>query len=367
MRVLVMGGTQFNGLALVHELANTGHDVTILNRGKSEADLPLGVHRVYADRTDEAQMREVLAGVDVDAVIDVSAYQPADVELMVDIFRHRIAHYIFISSTVIYAASDLLPITEDHPLDRSATQNEYGRSKILCEDILIREWRENRFPASIVAFSMVMGTGNILPDREQRMFQRLLQDREILIPGDGQVVQQVGHADDQSRALRMMLGQPITFGERYNLTGGDFFTQEGYVDTFAAVVGKEPEKVFIPASLMNDVWDGRVEVELPTVEAKVDIRSTEKVDHLLVNRFMLTMLVQQIAPHIHRWNRNAIFSVDKLRRHVGWEPELPFPRAVERTYRWYRSAGLDRSQTFNFAFEDQLIRLARERIARESS
>ena len=37
MRVLVMGGTQFNGLALVHDLANTGHQVVILNRGKSEA------------------------------------------------------------------------------------------------------------------------------------------------------------------------------------------------------------------------------------------------------------------------------------------------------------------------------------------
>ena len=32
MRVLVMGGTQFNGLALVHELVTTGHDVVILNR-----------------------------------------------------------------------------------------------------------------------------------------------------------------------------------------------------------------------------------------------------------------------------------------------------------------------------------------------
>ena len=141
MKVLVMGGTQFNGLALVHELAQSGHDVTILNRGQSEANLPLGIHRVFADRTDEAQMRDVLGSVDVDAVIDVSAYRPFDVELMVDIFRGRIAHYIFISSTVIYATSDLLPITEDHPVDRSPTQNDYGINKLLCEDILIRNLR----------------------------------------------------------------------------------------------------------------------------------------------------------------------------------------------------------------------------------
>lgn len=363
MRVLVMGGTQFNGLALVHELAQTGHDVVILNRGQSKADLPVGIERVYADRTHHEQMREVLGAVDVDAVIDVSAYLPEDVELMIDIFRGRIAHYIFISSTVIYAATDHLPITENHAVERGPDQQAYGRNKLLCEDILLREWRENQFPCSIVPFSMVMGAGNILPDREQRMFQRLLQNRPILIPGRGRMMQQVGHAEDQARALRMMLCKPITFGQRYNLTGGDYFTQEGYVDTFGRILDKTPEKIFIPASLMDDLWHGRVQVELPRTQTKADIRSGEKPDPIQINRFMLTMLVQQIAPNIHHWDRSTLFSVDKLRRDVGWEPELSFPRAVERTWRWYQAAGLDQSQTFDFGFEDELIRLARERQA----
>ena len=41
-----MGGTSFNGLSLVRELAKTGHDVTICNRGKSEAQIPRGVQRI---------------------------------------------------------------------------------------------------------------------------------------------------------------------------------------------------------------------------------------------------------------------------------------------------------------------------------
>ena len=40
MRVLVMGGTQFNGLALVHELVRQGHEVTVCNRGRTESDIP---------------------------------------------------------------------------------------------------------------------------------------------------------------------------------------------------------------------------------------------------------------------------------------------------------------------------------------
>ena len=42
MRVLVMGGTQFNGRALVNELARAGHDVTVCNRGRTPAELPAG-------------------------------------------------------------------------------------------------------------------------------------------------------------------------------------------------------------------------------------------------------------------------------------------------------------------------------------
>jgi nucleoside-diphosphate-sugar epimerase len=355
-----MGGTQFNGLALVHELARTGHDVVILNRGQSQADLPMGVERVYADRTHEEQMRDALGSLDVDAVIDVSAYRPEDVSLMVDLFRGRIAHYIFISSTVIYAASDHFPITENHPVERGSIQNEYGVNKLLCEDILFREWRENRFPASVVAFSMVMGAHNILPDREQRMFQRVLRNRPILIPGNGRMLQQVGHADDQARALRMLLGEPRSFGQRYNLTGADYFSQEGYVDTFGRIVERGLEKVFIPASLMEDLWQGRIELELPKAQAKVDIRSKAKVSRMMINRFMLSMLVQQIAPHIHHWDRSTLFGVDKLRRDCGWEPELSFPRAVERTWRWYQSEGLPESQSFDFGFEDELIQLVHD-------
>ena len=49
MRVLVIGGTMFNGLALVRDLAREGHEVWILNRGKTEADLPEGIERLYCD------------------------------------------------------------------------------------------------------------------------------------------------------------------------------------------------------------------------------------------------------------------------------------------------------------------------------
>ena len=154
----------------------------------------------------------------------------------------------------------------------------------------------------------------------------------------------------------------VTFGERYNLTGGDYFSQEGYVDEFGRLLGHTPDKVFIPPAMMEDLWLGRLEVKLPKTQTKADTRSGHPVsDHVQTNRFMLTMLVQQIAPNIHHWDRSTLFSVEKLRRHVGWEPELTFKASVERTWRGYQAAGLDKTQQFDFTFEDELIRMARER------
>ena len=56
-----MGGTNFNGLSLVRELVRQGHDVTVLNRGKSEADIPASVNRLVADRSEPDTVRAALA------------------------------------------------------------------------------------------------------------------------------------------------------------------------------------------------------------------------------------------------------------------------------------------------------------------
>lgn len=354
MQVLVMGGTQFNGLALVHELVRHGHRVSVLNRGRTKAELPRSVERLVADRTDFRALADALGGREFDAVIDVSAYRLEDVRFMTEHLRGRTGHYVFISSTVIYAAADLLPIGEDHPVDRGPRQNEYGLQKLLCEDLLLHEHRENGFPASVVALSMVFGPHNIIPDREQRMFARLLQDREILIPGDGTTLAQVGHVDDQARALRMLLGRPQTFGRRYNLTGSDCFTAEGYVDTFAEILGREARKVFVPAQLMDDLHDGRLPLQGGGLRATVDTR-TGHGDALARTQFQLSCLVQRIAPTIHGWRRNVFFGIDRLRQDVGFEPTISFPAAVEQTWRWYRDSGLAEQRRFDFAWEDAIL------------
>jgi len=361
VRVLVMGGTQFNGLALVRGLARSGHEVTVCNRGRTRAKLPQGVRRLVCDRSDHEALRAVLGGEDFDVVHDVSAYRPDDVRSMIEIFRGRIAHYVFASSTVTYAATDRLPIAEDHPQERGGAQDEYGLNKILCEDLLLRAHRESGFPATITAYSMVFGPNNIIPDREQRMFVRLLRGRKVLVPGDGTTLGMVGHVDDQARALRMLMQQPVTHGRRYILTGDTYYSDDGYVDTIASVLGVDPEKVRVPAELMDDLWSCRVPIETKPPEVRADTRATAAPDARRLQLWRLQGLIQRLAPNLHHWNRSVLFSVERLKRDIGWTPEYDFRGAVEQTWEWFQREGLDRTRDFDFAWEDDLLaRVARE-------
>jgi nucleoside-diphosphate-sugar epimerase len=364
VKVLVVGGSQFNGFALVQELVRRGHDVTVVNRGRTEAPFPDGVRRLTADRTDRHRMSEVLGTEEFDCVHDMCAYHPQDVESMIELLRGRVGHYVFVSSTVIYARSTILPITEESPVDRSELQIEYGLHKLLCEDRLLEEFETSGFPATTVALSMVMGPRNIVPDREQRMFVRLLQGRPVLLLGRGTALGQIGDVDDQAEALCDVMGQPVTFGQRYNLTGGQSFSDEGYVDVFAEVVGAEAHKVFVPADVVDGVWNGRLELGLarPT-GAHIDIRTTQAEQRMqemaIRQRYQLTNLVQKLAPHLHRWDDSVLFGIDKLARDVGWRPRRTFRETVEKTYDWFTREGIADRVTFDFAFEDELFEHAR--------
>ncbi|HEU5308148.1 MAG TPA: NAD-dependent epimerase/dehydratase family protein [Acidimicrobiia bacterium] len=366
MKALVVGGSQFNGFALVQELVRRGHDVTVLNRGRTEAPFPDGVTRITADRTDRDRMAEVLAGTEYDCVLDMCAYHPEDVEVMVELLRDRVGHYVFVSSTVIYARASILPITEESAVDRSDAQIEYGLHKLLCEDRLLAEFAASGFPATTVALSMVMGPRNIVPDREQRMFVRLLRRRPVLLLGRGRALGQIGDVDDQAAALCDVMGQPVTFGQRYNLTGGQYFTDEGYVDVFSAVVGAEVDKVFVSADVVDDVWHGRLELGLgrPT-GAHIDIRTTaaeQRMQEMAIRqRYQLANLVQKLAPHLHHWDDSVVFGIDKLARDVGWRPRRTFRETVEKSYEWFMREGVADRVTFDFAFEDELLGHTKER------
>ena len=195
---------------------------------------------------------------------------------------------------------------------------------------------------------------------------RLLQGRPVLIPGDGTTLQQIGHVDDEAKALRMAMGNPNTFGKRYNVTGKDYYTDEGYVDTFAKVVGVEPEKVFIPAPMMDDIWLDRVSLDGDVAALRPrEVRSYENAASVQAlsqsNMRLAQSLIQRLNPQLHHWNHNTVFAIDRMRDDFGFVPDYTFQSAVEQTYDWFMSQGLDKVRQYDFGWEDTLIEAIRSR------
>ncbi len=364
MKVLVMGGSLFNGRSLVQALVEAGHDVTVSNRGRTPTVLPDGVDLLVADRTDHDQVRSVLGGTEWDAVVDMSAYHPEDTRLMCDVLADSCGHYVFISSTVTYASPpDGEVIDESFPDDRGPDQNEYGLHKIFCEEQLFGAYEATGFPATTVPLSMVFGPHNALPGREQRMFTRMLAGRPVLVPGDGSTRGIVGHVDDQSRAIEAILGVEASFGRRFNLTGDDPHTDTRYVDVFSAVTGTSCETVSIPAELMDQLWDGEVSVSRPGgSRTTMDIRPTEAAVERVIphaHKFALANIIQRLQPNVHRWDTDVVFSVDALKEVTGWAPKFTFDQAVEQTYDWWRNSEYPDTVEQDFGFEDEILAMIR--------
>lgn len=359
-----MGGSAFNGRALVPALVRAGHEVTVCNRGRTPVQHPPGVVAIAADRTDHDATRAALAGSSWDVVIDMTAYHPNDVQLMVDIFEGAVGHYIFVSSTVIYGAVDAAnpgPITETHPVERAGAQFEYGLHKILCEDVLRQAHADHGFPATTVCLGMSFGPNNALPTREQRMFARMLAGRPILLPGDGSAQTVVGYVEDQAEAFVALCGLEASFGKRFNLTGDDPHTNERYIDTFAQVVGVEPNVVSVPAELMDKLWAKEIALTpMGGTRSTMDIRPTEAARESVtphLHKIPLASLTQRLQPSIHDWASDCVFSVDAIKEMTGWSPAHTFDTAVADAYEWWQGTDLAETTEHDWRFEDEIYDL----------
>ena len=138
MRVLVLGGTRFLGRAVVDALLEQRHEPTLFNRGLTNPGLYPDVEQLRGDRSNDLS---ALAGREWDAVLDVAAYFPDEVQRAVDVLRGRVGRYVFVSSISVYADHSIPQVEGDavHELgpgdetdDRPET---YGARKAACERI----------------------------------------------------------------------------------------------------------------------------------------------------------------------------------------------------------------------------------------
>ena len=68
MRILMIGGTGTISSAITRQLAESEHELWLLNRGNRQAELPAGVNQIVADVEDEQQVAKKLGDMQFDVV-----------------------------------------------------------------------------------------------------------------------------------------------------------------------------------------------------------------------------------------------------------------------------------------------------------
>jgi nucleoside-diphosphate-sugar epimerase len=150
MRCLVIGGAGFVGVAACRELMRRGVETIAAGR----APRPYGTFTSYLafDRRDPDQLAGALRQVRPDVLLDLAAYQPAEVTTALEAFAGE--RYVFVS-TGVYPDLHGRPAHEDDfvPLDGDvpAERLDYLEGKRWCETVLARSagvpWAVVRPPA----------------------------------------------------------------------------------------------------------------------------------------------------------------------------------------------------------------------------
>lgn len=137
MKVLLLGGTSFVGRHMVEELLVKGHEVVLFNRGKSNPTIFPELRRIIGDRRKDAKK---LKDEKWDAVLDTSAYTPADLQPILK--NITTDHYTFISTISVYDDFKQGPVEENSSIFQQEVEGDkvtgdtYGPLKVMCEKLI---------------------------------------------------------------------------------------------------------------------------------------------------------------------------------------------------------------------------------------
>lgn len=251
MKVLFIGGTGFISTAVSRMTIERGTELYLLNRGIRSSEIP-GAHQLTGDIHNPENMRNALKDLKFDVVVDWIAFTPEDIERDLKVFRGRTKQFVFISSASAYQKPVVnYIITESTPLKNPYW--DYSRNKIACEDLLMKAYREEDFPVTIVRPSYTYNT--YLPVAiggfgSYTLADRLLKGKPIIAHGDGTSLWVNTHAEDFAKGFLGLLGNEKAIGQAFHITSDEVLTWNQIYQTIADGLGVEAKIIHIPTDFI---------------------------------------------------------------------------------------------------------------------
>ena len=230
-KILVTGGTVFVSRFVAEYYVRKGDEVYVLNRGNGLQSE--GVTLIQADRHD---LKDKLKGYHFDAILDVTAYDAADVNDLLDAVGGY-EEYILISSSAVYPECGTQPFGETEPVGENKFWGRYGTDKIAAEAALLRR----NSNAYILRPPYLYGPMNNVY-REAFVFDCAMQNRKFYLPGDGQMKLQFFHVEDLCRFMDAILEQKPA-QHIFNVGNRETVTVRDWVKLCYEAAGKQAEFV----------------------------------------------------------------------------------------------------------------------------
>ncbi len=255
-------------MAITRLAVDLGWEIYLLNRGnRNVADLPClklpdgtsAVKQITADIYDEADVAEKIKDLNFDVVCDFIAFHYSALERDYRLFSGKTKQFIFISSASAYQKplSDYR-ITEGTPL--SNPYWEYSRNKIAGEEYLMKMYRENGFPVTIVRPSHTYDERSVPlgvhgKNGSWQVVKRMLEGKPVIIHGDGTSLWTMTFNTDFAKGFVGLMGNVHAIGETFQITGDETLTWNQIYQAIADALGVELKPYYVPSEFLAATSD----------------------------------------------------------------------------------------------------------------
>jgi len=232
------------------------------------------------------------------------AFTTADIDRDIRLFRDRANQFIFISSASAYQKPvGHYLITESTPLANPFWQ--YSRDKIACEERLMKAYREEGFPITIVRPSLTYGDTQIVLavnswQKSWTAVDRMRRGKKVIVPGDGSSLWVVTHNTDFAQGFVGLLGHRQAIGHAFHITSDEVMTWDQYYRITAQAAGVEAQLVHIPSD------------------------------------FISACIPDELGSLTGDKSASVVFDNSKIKRFVpGYCAKVPFVEGIEKTIAWF--------------------------------
>ena len=205
--------------------------------------------RIDRDQADQqGTFGPQIAALGPDVVIDMICFTLASARQITEALKGKVQHFLHCGTIWVHGTSAVVPTTEAQPRQPFG---EYGTQKAAIEAYLLREARQNGFPATMLHPGHIVGPGwnplNPAGHFNPAVFAILARGETLVLPNFGMETVHHVHADDVAQIfMQAMANHSVAIGESFHAVSSAALTLRGYAEAMAAWFGQPARLEFQP-------------------------------------------------------------------------------------------------------------------------